>query len=147
MLDRLGLEYIDLVYFHQSIGDYVGGWKEMEKALEMGKVRAIGISNFDVNDSIWNSLVETARIKPQIVQIECHPYAQRKHWQEMAKKQTSRLSAGSRWVVVTQRVRYYAILLLMRLPRHITRLLHRLLYVGIFKRDSPSFPDPAILPI
>lgn len=86
MLGRLGLDYIDLVYFHQSIGDYVGGWKEMEKALEMGKVRAIGISNFDVNDSIWNSLVETARIKPQIVQIECHPYAQRKHWQEMAKK-------------------------------------------------------------
>lgn len=86
MLGRLGLEYIDLVYFHQSIGDYVGGWKEMEKALEMGKVRAIGISNFDVNDSIWNSLVETARIKPQIVQIECHPYAQRRHWQEMAAK-------------------------------------------------------------
>ena len=87
MLGRLGLEYVDLVYFHQSIGDYVGGWKEMEKALEMGKVRAIGISNFDVNDSIWNSLVETARIKPQIVQIECHPYAQRRHWQEMAAKQ------------------------------------------------------------
>ena len=86
MLGRLGLEYVDLVYFHQSIGDYVGGWKEMEKALEMGKVRAIGISNFDVNDSIWNSLVETARVKPQIVQIECHPYAQRKHWQEMAAK-------------------------------------------------------------
>ena len=38
------------------------------------------------NDSIWNSLVETARIKPQIVQIECHPYAQRRHWQEMAAK-------------------------------------------------------------
>lgn len=86
MLGRLGLEYVDLVYFHQSIGDYIGGWKEMEKALEMGKVRAIGISNFDVNDSIFNSLVETARIKPQIMQIECHPYAQRKHWQEMVKK-------------------------------------------------------------
>lgn len=86
MLGRLGLEYIDLVYFHQSIGDYVGGWREMEQALESGKVRAIGISNFDVTDSIWNSLVETARIKPQIVQIECHPYAQRRHWREMAAK-------------------------------------------------------------
>ena len=86
MLGRLGLDYVDLVYFHQPIGDYVGGWKEMEQALEMGKVRSIGISNFDVNDSIFNSLVETARIKPQIMQIECHPYAQRKHWQEMVKK-------------------------------------------------------------
>ncbi|MBQ6746416.1 MAG: aldo/keto reductase [Bacteroidaceae bacterium] len=86
MLGRLGLAYVDLVYFHQPIGDYVGGWKEMEQALEMGKVRAIGISNFDVNDSIFNSLVETARIKPQVMQIECHPYAQRKHWQEMVRK-------------------------------------------------------------
>ena len=86
MLGHLGLDYVDLVYFHQPIGDYVGGWKEMEQALEMGKVRSIGISNFDVNDSIFNSLVETARIKPQIMQIECHPYAQRKHWQEMVKK-------------------------------------------------------------
>ena len=86
MLERLGLEYIDLVYFHQPIGDYVGGWKEMEQALESGKVRAIGISNFDVTDSIFNSLVETARIKPQIMQIECHPYAQRRHWQEMCQK-------------------------------------------------------------
>ena len=86
MLNRLGLDYIDLVYFHQPVGDYLGGWKEMEQALESGKVRAIGISNFDVSDSIFNSLVETARIKPQIMQIECHPYAQRKHWQEMVKK-------------------------------------------------------------
>ena len=91
MLGRLGLDYVDLVYFHQPIGDYVGGWKEMEQALEMGKVRSIGISNFDVNDSIFNSLVETARIKPQIMQIECHPYAQRKHWQEMVKKHNSKI--------------------------------------------------------
>lgn len=86
MLNRLGVEYIDLVYFHQAVGDYIGGWKEMEQALEMGKVRAIGISNFDVNDSIFDSLVETAHIKPQIIQIECHPYAQRKYWQEKVKK-------------------------------------------------------------
>ena len=86
MCGRLGVDYIDLVYFHQPVGDFVGGWKEMEKALESGKVRAIGISNFDVNDSIWNSIVENCRIVPQIVQIECHPYAQRRHWQEMVAK-------------------------------------------------------------
>ena len=82
MLGRLGLEYIDLVYFHQPIGDFVGGWKEMEQALEMGKVRAIGISNFDTNDSLFDQLLASAKVKPQIMQIECHPYAQRKHWQE-----------------------------------------------------------------
>lgn len=79
MLGRLGLEYIDLVYFHQPVGDYADGWQEMEQALASGKVRAIGISNFDASDSIFNSLIAAAKIKPQIMQIECHPYAQRKH--------------------------------------------------------------------
>ena len=82
MLGRLGLDYIDLVYFHQPMGDFVGGWKEMEMALSMGIVRAIGISNFDANDSIFNEFIASAKVKPQIMQIECHPYAQRKHWQE-----------------------------------------------------------------
>jgi diketogulonate reductase-like aldo/keto reductase len=82
MLGRLGLDYIDLVYFHQPMGDFVGGWKEMEQALATGKVRAIGISNFDVKDEIFDSLINSAKVKPQIMQIECHPYAQRKHWQE-----------------------------------------------------------------
>lgn len=82
MLSRLGLEYIDLVYFHQPMGDYIGGWREMEQALASGKVRAIGISNFDASDEISDSLISSARVKPQIMQIECHPYAQRRHWQE-----------------------------------------------------------------
>ena len=82
MCGRLGVEYIDLVYFHQPMGDFIGGWKEMEQALESGKVRAIGISNFDISDEIFDSLLASAKVKPQIMQIECHPYAQRKHWQE-----------------------------------------------------------------
>ena len=86
MLGRLGLDYIDLVYFHQPVGDYVGGWTEMEAALKSGKVRAIGISNFDVNDEIFGSIMDTATIKPQMMQIECHPYAQRHEWREKAEK-------------------------------------------------------------
>ena len=82
MCGRLGVEYIDLVYFHQPMGDFIGGWKEMEQALESGKVRAIGISNFDVSDEIFDSLLASAKVKPQMMQIECHPYAQRRHWQE-----------------------------------------------------------------
>ena len=66
--------------------DYNGGWKALENALGAGKVRAIGISDFDFDDEIFNSIVEPARIKPQMFQIECHPYAQREHWQEIAKK-------------------------------------------------------------
>ena len=86
MLNRLGLDYIDLVYFHQPVGDYVGGWKEMEQALKTGKVRAIGISNFDIEERLFDELIKSATIKPQTMQIECHPYAQRKKWQEILKK-------------------------------------------------------------
>ena len=82
MLGRLGLDYLDLVYFHQPVGDYVEGWKELAALQQRGLVRAIGISNFDASDSIFDSLVKSAKAKPQIMQIECHPYAQRRHWQE-----------------------------------------------------------------
>ena len=77
MLERLGLEYIDLLYIHQPIGDYVGAWKDMEKAYEQGKVRALGISNCDAKEEVYNAIVEGMKIKPAVHQIECHPYAQR----------------------------------------------------------------------
>ena len=77
MLERLGLEYIDLLYIHQPIGDYVGAWKDMEKAYEQGKVRALGISNCDAKEEAYNAIVEGMKIKPAVHQIECHPYAQR----------------------------------------------------------------------
>ena len=83
MLARLGTDYIDLLYVHQPVGDYLGAWKDMEKAVKMGKVRALGISNFDYNDEMWNTIMNNATIKPAVLQIECHPYAQRL---EMRKK-------------------------------------------------------------
>ncbi|MBQ6211679.1 MAG: aldo/keto reductase, partial [Ruminococcus sp.] len=45
MLERLGTDYIDLLLLHQQFGDYLGAWKDMEKAVKTGKVRSIGISN------------------------------------------------------------------------------------------------------
>ena len=70
-------------YVHQPVGDFVGAWKDMEKAVKQGKVRALGISNFDANDEVWNEIIEKSTIKPAVLQIECHPYAQRL---EMRKK-------------------------------------------------------------
>lgn len=86
MLERFGLDYLDMVYLHQPVGDYAGAWKELEKAVEQGKVRAIGISNFDYNDELFDSFIATMRLKPDAMQIECHPYAQRTHWQEKLKE-------------------------------------------------------------
>lgn len=85
MLERMQLDYIDLLYVHQPVGDFVGAWKDMEKAVAAGKVRALGISNFDANDEVFNRIMEAATIKPAVLQMECHPYAQRLAVREKAK--------------------------------------------------------------
>lgn len=77
MLERMQLDYIDLLYVHQPVGDFVGAWKDMEKAVAMGKVRALGISNFDASGEVFSKIMKESRVKPAVLQIECHPYAQR----------------------------------------------------------------------
>lgn len=84
MLSRLQIDYIDLLYVHQPAGDFVGAWKEMERTYEAGKIRALGISNFDVDDEPFDMIMEAAIIKPHVAQIEMHPYAQRKTFREKA---------------------------------------------------------------
>lgn len=86
MLERLQTDHIDLLYVHQPMGDYRGAWRDMEKAVKQGKVRSLGISNFDASDSLFNDIMEYAKIKPAVMQIELHPYAQRKYWQDMVRK-------------------------------------------------------------
>ena len=71
MLDRLGLKYLDLLLLHQQVGDYKDAYKEMEKAVELGKVRSIGISNFDER---LDDMLNHCTIKPAVIQVECHPY-------------------------------------------------------------------------
>ena len=72
MLERLGLEYIDLVLLHQQVGDYLGAWKALEKAVEAGKVRSIGLSNFE--SERLEEILGAAKIYPAVLQVECHPY-------------------------------------------------------------------------
>ena len=71
MLGRLNLKYIDLLLLHQQVGDYLAAYKEMEKAVEQGKVRSIGISNFDEH---LDNLLNNCKIKPAVIQVECHPF-------------------------------------------------------------------------
>ena len=71
-LARLGTDYIDLLFLHQPAGDWRTGYKLMEKAYKEGKVKALGVSNFPID---WlKEIIETAEIKPQMVQVEAHPY-------------------------------------------------------------------------
>lgn len=80
MLGRLQTDYIDLLLIHQPVGDYVGAWKEMEEAVRQGKVRSIGISNFDIIG--FDELMAAATIKPSVLQVECHPYYQQREMRE-----------------------------------------------------------------
>ena len=86
MLERLQLDYLDCVYLHHPAGDYVGAWKDLEEAYRQGKVRCLGISNFDNWPEAFSAIVDDMEIKPQILQIECHPFAQRHETRELAAK-------------------------------------------------------------
>ena len=76
MLNRLQTDYIDLLLLHQQFGDYVGAWQAMEDAVKNGKVRAIGLSNFD--GERLNNLLANATVTPAVMQVELHPYYQQK---------------------------------------------------------------------
>ncbi len=72
MLKRLDTEYIDLLLIHHPFNDYVGGWKAMEKAVKDGKVKSIGLSNFEGKH--WKEIMDICTIKPAVLQLEGHPY-------------------------------------------------------------------------
>ncbi|MFV0555595.1 MAG: aldo/keto reductase [Lactovum sp.] len=83
MLDRLQVEYIDLLLLHQQFGHYIEAYEEMEKAVELGKVKSIGLSNFE--SERLEEILEKVRIKPQILQVECHPYYSQEKLKERVK--------------------------------------------------------------
>lgn len=73
-LERLGTDYIDLLLLHQPAGNYVAGYRQMEKACKEGKVRAIGLSNF--NQGQIEEILSLCEVKPAVLQTEVHPYFQ-----------------------------------------------------------------------
>ncbi len=71
-LERLGVDYVDLLYIHQPAGNWLAGYRMLEKAYQEGKAKSIGISNFEGKyiaelETKWN-------IVPQFIQVEAHPY-------------------------------------------------------------------------
>ena len=71
-LARLQTDYIDLLFLHQPTKNWREGYKNIEKAVKEGKVRAIGLSNF-TNEELQEA-IDTMEIKPAVVQVEAHPY-------------------------------------------------------------------------
>ncbi|MDO4242450.1 MAG: aldo/keto reductase [Actinomyces sp.] len=91
-LERLGLDYVDLLLFHQPYGEYVSGWKAMEEAVAAGKVRSIGLSNFSA--AKFEEILSVAAIVPAVNQVEAHP-----RWNQHGLKAAMARSAGTEVLV------------------------------------------------
>ena len=84
-LARLDTDYIDLLLIHQPAGNYLAGYRLMEKAYQEGKVRAIGLSNF--NQAQIQEILNVCQVKPAVLQTEVHPYSQEKELKKFLSKE------------------------------------------------------------
>ena len=73
-LRKLQTDYIDLLLIHQAYGDVFGSWRAMEKAYKAGKVRAIGVSNFQA--ARFFDFTHYVDVKPMVNQLQCNPMIQ-----------------------------------------------------------------------
>jgi len=83
-LNKLDIEYIDLVLLHQAMSDYYGAWRALEKEYEKGRIKAIGVSNFYPDRLV--DICENVRIIPAVNQVECHPFYQKEYDLEVMKE-------------------------------------------------------------
>lgn len=81
---KLQLDYIDLVLLHQPFADYYGAWRTLEEMYAEGKLRAIGVSNFNPDRLV--DICSFSRIKPMVNQVETHPHNQQKAAHEWMNK-------------------------------------------------------------
>lgn len=84
-LERLGTDTIDLLLIHQPAGNYVAGYRQMEKAYQEGKVKAIGLSNF--NQAQMEEILGLCQVKPAVLQTEVHPYFQEQELKSFLSKE------------------------------------------------------------
>ena len=83
-LERLGLDYVDLLYIHQPAGNWMAGYRQLEKAYREGKAKTIGISNFE--GEFLEELEKNCEVVPQFMQVECHPYFSQKELRKTTDK-------------------------------------------------------------
>lgn len=84
-LERLDTDYIDLLLIHQPAGNYMAGYRLMEKAYKEGKVKAIGLSSFD--EEKIQEILDNCEVKPAVLQTEVHPYSQEKELKKFLAKE------------------------------------------------------------
>ncbi|MDA5560392.1 aldo/keto reductase [Exiguobacterium sp. MMG028] len=95
-LDRLGLEYVDLFLIHWPMprfGKFVETYKALEQLYEEGRVRAIGVSNFEVEH--LEQIIQSCSIVPAVNQVEIHPYLSQKELIAFCKRYDIQIQAWS----------------------------------------------------
>ncbi len=92
-LRKLDTDYIDLLLIHQAYGDVFGTWRAMEKAYREGKVRAIGVSNFQTGR--FFDFAHYVDVKPMVNQLQCNVLAQQQSIQPiLAETETKTMAWG-----------------------------------------------------
>ncbi len=90
-LERLGVDYLDLLLLHRPHGDYVTAWQAMSAYVKAGKIKAIGLSNFNIKET--KKILACSDIKPVLNQVECHPYYQQSALKSFLDKHDIKLQA------------------------------------------------------
>ena len=90
-LRRLQLEYLDLYLIHQPFGDVHGAWRAMEELYRDGRVRAVGVSNFQP-DRLMDLIVHN-QVVPAVNQIETHPFNQQIETQKFLQEQSVQIES------------------------------------------------------
>lgn len=92
-LQKLGLDYLDLYLIHQPCGDCYGSWRAMTELYQEGRIRAIGVCNFNSDRLV--DFVMNNELPPAINQVEFHPYFQQKKTEEIMREYDVQMEAWS----------------------------------------------------
>jgi 2,5-diketo-D-gluconate reductase A len=92
-LNKIGSDYLDLYLIHRPRGDVKGTWQALEQLYQKGKIKAIGVSNFTPQQI--KELMDYAKVKPAVNQIETHAFLQQKETSEFLKQQNIQTEAWS----------------------------------------------------
>ncbi len=92
-LDKLDMDYLDLYLLHRPRGDIKGAWQALEDLYEEGKIKVIGVSNFEDKD--LDELMTYAKITPAVNQIETHAFFQQEKANKSLKKRGIQMEAWS----------------------------------------------------
>lgn len=90
-LRKLGTDYADLIFVHQPFGDYYGTYRALERALDEGLTRSIGVSNFRPDK--FYDLAHHCRIKPMVNQLETNVFSQQTEMRELMEEYGTKLMA------------------------------------------------------